>query len=158
MSHKTDQDIIRELGRAEQRNADEETHESERAVRQAVDAVVERFGESGMDLLAQHWTSMRADIDEIAYAEINDPARYVRVALDADRLDAIADEVKTEIVALIADGTVPSTIQNFGQLHDHLDANELGGLADQNADVHVSGVAYIQESVDAWMKKGRPSR
>lgn len=38
-----------------------------------------------------------------------------------------AERMKTEIVALVKDGTIPATVTGFSELHDYVDANCLGG-------------------------------
>ena len=82
----------------------------------------------------------------------------------------IADSVarmKAEILAHIADGTVPSTVTTFSELHDYVDANEYGGFCidEINAAIeaefsneHRSSVDYFnicQNEVDYWLYRGR---
>jgi len=81
---------------------------------------------------------------------------------------------KSSIVALIAAGTIPATVANFSELHDYIDANELGALCDEstwpamaededgNADPEdhaawLDECAAVQDAVDAWLLAGRPS-
>ena len=81
---------------------------------------------------------------------------------------------KSSIVALVAVGTIPATVATFSELHDYIDANELGALCDVstwpamaededgNADPEdhaawMAEIATVQDTVDAWIRAGRPS-
>lgn len=92
---------------------------------------------------------------------INDKA-----AADALVRDAI-HRSKREVLADIAEGTVPATVRNFSELHDHVDANEYGGLCeDERFDrirelEEATGrnlVDEVQNAVDEWLRDGRPLR
>lgn len=85
----------------------------------------------------------------------------------ANALD-VAPAVELAIRQIRADigyGRVPSTVPDFSALHDHVDANEYGGLCDP-----VSGIDWIdsedesnysgnavQNSVNSWIKAGMPA-
>ena len=71
-----------------------------------------------------------------------------------------------EILADIADNTVPASVSTFSELHDYVDANEYGGLCSDWPWVAKSGALEpafmewsneVQNRVDAWLKAGRPS-
>jgi hypothetical protein len=76
---------------------------------------------------------------------------------------------KSSIVALVAVGTIPATVATFSELHDYIDANELGALCDEStwpdvdgesAAAHADRIAecvQVQSAVDAWLRAGRPS-
>lgn len=64
---------------------------------------------------------------------------------------------KSEILADIADGTVPATVATFSELHDYVDANCYGGLCDDECPPEVwDAGAEIQEAVHQWLVAGRP--
>lgn len=65
---------------------------------------------------------------------------------------------KSEILQDIADGTVPVTIDCFGDLHDYVDANMYGGLGEceyewPTEDGFCDYGNAIQDALDAWLKK-----
>lgn len=63
---------------------------------------------------------------------------------------------KSEILADIASGEVPTTVQTFSELHDYVDANEYGGLCDDDLfDTLNPWVNDIQNAVNAWLLAGR---
>jgi len=49
-----------------------------------------------------------------------------------------------QITADIRSGRVPSTVRDFSQLHDYVDANEYGGLCDD-----ASGIDWTNDNDDA---------
>ena len=69
---------------------------------------------------------------------------------DTEIREAVAEAV-AEIEMDIADGTVPSTVKSFQELHDHVDANEYGGLCDRRADWTMEDAAKVQELIDRWI-------
>jgi len=85
-----------------------------------------------------------------------------RTPTEADIAAAIA-RTKREVLADVADGTVPATVADFSELHDYSDANEYGGFCDvegyaAEVDWSWSGdtdaVNVVQYAVDAWIKAG----
>tara|TARA_R100000306_G_scaffold28831_1_gene31865 strand:+ start:363 stop:650 length:288 start_codon:yes stop_codon:yes gene_type:complete len=80
---------------------------------------------------------------------------------------------KMEILDDMSSGIVPTTVSSFSELHDHVDANEYGGLcdpdswfclADEATDKelaandglyirHLDEGNAIQGAVDAWLKE-----
>lgn len=73
------------------------------------------------------------------------------------RMREVADRVQREILDLVADGTIPADVRTFGELHDHIDANELGGLCDDddpNSDINTDDWYRIQELVEPWLQAG----
>lgn len=78
------------------------------------------------------------------------------------------DRAKQEVLDDIANGVVPERVTRFTQLHDHVDANEYGGLCedgwesalvDQVNDSHPHdgqrGINYVQGMVNAWLEADR---
>lgn len=71
------------------------------------------------------------------------------------------DRAKQEILRDIKDGRVPADVKSFGDLHDHVDANEYGGLCEAPWFVEgrepsiLSTADLVQEDVDKWLKAGR---
>lgn len=70
--------------------------------------------------------------------------------------------VQREIEADMAEGRVPSTVDNFGDLHSYVDANEYGGLCEpevigvfETFDALVDFANEVQDSVDEWLRAGR---
>jgi len=67
---------------------------------------------------------------------------------------------KKEIEELISDGTFPSSISSFDELHNYCDANELGGLSDDalmdtlTDDEFFSFGEIVQKELDSWIKNG----
>ena len=51
-----------------------------------------------------------------------------------DELRQVVERAKTEILADVASGTVPSTCASFSELHDYTDANGYGGAFERPFD------------------------
>ncbi|WP_343466294.1 hypothetical protein AAI421_17995 [Rhodococcus aetherivorans] len=72
---------------------------------------------------------------------------------------AIVAEIKREILADIAEGTVPADVASFSELHDYVDAN---GYADElvskreESETWVDFVNAITDEIDAWIRSGMP--
>lgn len=89
-------------------------------------------------------------------------------------LDQSVTQIKAEVLADIAAGTVPGTVGTFADLHDFVDANCYGGFCDDAQHEamidHFGGrdddegmpaamVAHLnaaQNAIDAWLRAGRP--
>jgi hypothetical protein len=76
------------------------------------------------------------------------------------------------VLELIADGDIPANVGSFSALHDHIDANCLGGFCDDDLNpifeaifprttadaddyfpyAFMEAVATVQDRVDAWIK------
>jgi hypothetical protein len=88
-------------------------------------------------------------------------------------LDQVTERVKHEILCYVASGIIPPTVKSFSELHDHIDANCLGGFCeDRFADAlieHFGGrdksteampdgmmnfMNSMQAAVDTWIAKG----
>jgi hypothetical protein len=62
---------------------------------------------------------------------------------------------KREIMVHITEGRVPADVDSFSALHDHVDANEYGGLCESDVDPETFPVNTLQNAVDAWLARGR---
>lgn len=65
---------------------------------------------------------------------------------------------KSQILADIASGTVPSSIDNFGDLHDYVDANMYGGLGEceyewETEDGFCDYGNALQDALNAWLQE-----
>lgn len=87
--------------------------------------------------------------------------------------EQLAEAMKREILALIESGKLPSDIDSFSRLHDHCDANCLGGLCDATTlpslveqfggygpenelpQKMINLVNAAQETVNDWLQHGR---
>lgn len=47
-------------------------------------------------------------------------------------LDEVVVQMKAEVLEEIKDGRIPVTVRSFSELHDYIDANELGGFCDDD--------------------------
>lgn len=45
-------------------------------------------------------------------------------------MELVVERMKREIWGEVATGRIPKTVRRFSQLHDYIDANELGGFCD----------------------------
>ncbi len=79
---------------------------------------------------------------------------------------ATLERVKREILADMADGTVPSSANSFTMLHDYVDANEYGGACEtgegnpyplDGTDECHAFWSRVQAEADAWLRAGRPT-
>lgn len=73
-------------------------------------------------------------------------------------IQSAVTQAKKEIREDIADGTLPANVATFVDLHDHVDANEYGGLCDPNSP-HAAldldnGWTEFQDAVDQWLVDG----
>ena len=85
----------------------------------------------------------------------------------ADELAARIKRAKAEILADIGHGIVPADVAAFAKLHDHVDANEYGGLCeepfysvirgdeDDPSEVSWAFGVLLQDAVDRWLRGGR---
>lgn len=65
----------------------------------------------------------------------------------------VVKRMKEEILADVAGGKVPVSVGSFGELHDHMDANEYGGFCD-GANASLEFMNAAQSEIDAWIKAG----
>jgi hypothetical protein len=56
-------------------------------------------------------------------------------------ISSYAAKIMAEIDSDIADGTVPATVATFGELHDHVDANDYAQQV---------GVPFLEGDDDPW--------
>lgn len=85
----------------------------------------------------------------------------------ADELEARIARAKAEILADIGRGIVPAGVATFAELHDHVDANDYGGLTeepfystlrgeeDDPSDESWAFGVLLQDAVDRWLRGGR---
>jgi hypothetical protein len=78
-------------------------------------------------------------------------------------LEATVDAMKAEITYDIINGTVPTTVSTYSELHDYVDANEYGSdtafdtLVDTDEwDNVVEHLNRAQNVVNEWLRAGRP--
>jgi hypothetical protein len=66
---------------------------------------------------------------------------------------------KREVLADVASGVVPATVQTFSELHDYVDANGYGGAFDDDAPGADSEIwNALQDTIDAWIRSGEMAR
>ena len=74
---------------------------------------------------------------------------------------AIVAVTKAEILVDIEDGTVPTTVATFSELHDYVDANmyadDLICIAMLDGADYLSFINEVTDEVDAWLRAGRPA-
>jgi hypothetical protein len=77
-------------------------------------------------------------------------------------LDAAFRRAQNEILEDMIEGRVPENVGTFPELHEHVDANEYGGLCefDLPHDELADFGNALQDRLDVWMRSGhrRPSR
>lgn len=69
---------------------------------------------------------------------------------------------KREILADIEAGVLPASVLSMSELHEHVDANEYGGLCedqffDARGHVDMEAVVTVQARLNEWLKSGRVS-
>lgn len=69
-------------------------------------------------------------------------------------LEKAIAQAKAEITDDVKTGRVPRNVTSFGDLHDHVDANEYGGLCDERGDFDIDFANALQNAVDEWIKNG----
>ena len=80
--------------------------------------------------------------------------------IGALNLEKTIMRMKYEILHDISNGKVPADVINFGDLHDHVDANEYGGFCEDDnrivdglpADQQVDVLNHCQDVIDFWLK------
>jgi len=73
----------------------------------------------------------------------------------AEELRQVVERAKSEILADVASGTVPSTCASFSELHDYTDANGYGGAFERPFDNDETDFwNAVQDAVDRWIKQG----
>jgi hypothetical protein len=66
---------------------------------------------------------------------------------------------KREVLADVAAGVVPATVQTFSELHDYVDANGYGGAFEDKAPGTDSKIwNALQDAIDAWIRSGEMAR
>lgn len=87
-------------------------------------------------------------------------------------LEQTVERMKREVLADVASGRVPASVASFGDLHDHVDANEYGGFCEDELaeamiahfggrdadegmpDAFISFMNDAQTAIDTWIKAG----
>ena len=96
---------------------------------------------------------------------MNQTTRLGRTEQELDDIcNSAVERSKVEILAHVASGRVPSTVETFGDLHDYVDANCYGGLCDDDdafwgqtgseRDLVMDLAADVQNAVHAWIGAG----
>jgi hypothetical protein len=87
-------------------------------------------------------------------------APYAEITAKGRALMAV-DRAKREILEDVESGRVPADVPGFSALHDYVDANEYGGLCDDDCPVPVGDdegwIQWgndVQTEVDQWIKGG----
>lgn len=119
-----------------------------------------------------------ADVEDSIAARIEDEAGYfgpdgvpvgckvVSVSEAPFSVEAAIERSKREILADLAEGVVNSKgetmtadkITSFSDLHDYVDANEYGGLCDDDWPFVIGSdedpAGEIQDAIDQWLRAG----
>ncbi len=77
-----------------------------------------------------------------------------------DRIQDRIEAAKKAILEDINDGTVPTTVKSFSELHDYVDANEyltpedtdLPNIAEMGADILSAIGNEVSDAIDEWLK------
>jgi hypothetical protein len=72
--------------------------------------------------------------------------------LDGLREAIAVERGKREILADVRAGRVPADVEDFSALHDHVDANEYGGLCDDFGECSTDFANRVQDALDAWIR------
>lgn len=68
----------------------------------------------------------------------------------------IVTRMKTEILRDIKDGRVPESVSSFGELHDHVDANDYGSVEILDPVRDIITLDWCQNEINRWLADGRP--
>ncbi|GAA4117316.1 hypothetical protein GCM10022215_17810 [Nocardioides fonticola] len=71
-----------------------------------------------------------------------------------DLIDPWVNATIAEISDLIGDGTLPPDVADYSSLHDHIDANTLGGMCADGVVLDLGIVREVQDRVDRYLKTG----
>ena len=70
----------------------------------------------------------------------------------------IIDRAKREVLEDVREGVVPAAISRAFELHDFVDANEYGGLCEDNfgddSDTNVDNANAVFAALDQWITSG----
>lgn len=92
--------------------------------------------------------------------------------------ETVINRMKNEIEVLVSEFWIPADVKSFAELHDYIDANELGGFCDDTVNTpliealggwddsehenpcqaYIDFVDECQNAVDAWIKTGELSQ
>jgi len=73
---------------------------------------------------------------------------------------SLIERIRAEVIEDALDGTIPSTVRDFSELHDFVDANEYGGLCDDECPFKASSQADTdiindaQDAISGWLHRG----
>lgn len=113
--------------------------------------------------LPERYESVVADVEAVADGYRCRYTTTVEIPYDDARLSADFAKARQEILDDVRAGRVPADVNDFAVLHDYVDANEYGGLCDDNHDwtEDLSGVPLalsygirLQDLVHEWLKSG----
>ncbi len=86
---------------------------------------------------------------------IRTAARLRSEEIHCGEVRRVVERAKTEILADVASGTVPSTCASYSELHDYTDANGYGGAFERPFDNNETDFwNAVQDAVDRWIKQG----
>lgn len=60
-------------------------------------------------------------------------------------IDKTIARMKSEILEDVRSGLIPAGVKSFGELHDHVDANEYGGLCEDSTETELNGLDLINK-------------
>lgn len=68
----------------------------------------------------------------------------------------VIEQMKDEIREEVHNKKIPQSVKSFAELHDYIDANELGGFCDSMSPYWPSTkfLNECQNAVDKWIKSG----
>ncbi len=145
---------------------------SESEARDARQALFEHFGG---DIGAYLSRSFRADLEEPQDAAAAVYHLNAWAARPEQMLNRFVVAMRSEVRELMASGRIPGSAKTFSELHDHIDANEIGGFCDDDVSQALliwfggddldggwpqSMIDFINEAqgaIDKWLASGMPN-
>jgi len=73
---------------------------------------------------------------------------------------SLIERIRAEVIEDALDGTIPSTVRDYSELHDFVDANGYGGLFDDDCPLKAGSQADMDiindasDSVSGWLHRG----
>jgi hypothetical protein len=95
--------------------------------------------------------------DEPYFNSADKPYLHSHIKNSNPTNEEIIEKAKKEIIEDIRNGVVPSSVADFGELHDYVDANCYGGICEDdfiivNDDDDIDDINHIQDELDKWIK------